>query len=312
MPSFNMRVHGIAVSTSDRSLHVFGVLPNGSPQVLRVSVDGKPMMRRSGLVAGLRDAPRRDTTFNKKVEDLWLVDGTGKGVLHFRKTGDALPDEVFSGVRIGAESFPRFLLSDQLLISLDEEPRAIWATGKGGGTGSTAMDCLAVRAYCWLGDAANVLLRDDAGRHVLVGKLPSDAIVSGGAVDLFADPKDGSAWVFMRRAGRLVQIDTKGKVSRQVQLAPPGSGRTVIADDLDRRAIWFTRVGADSITSLLRIDVDAPDLRPTVVSPDVPASSWMVPDLTGGVWMVGDEWIHRLNGRGEGIVGFRLNLPDSR
>ena len=86
----------------------------------------------------------------------------------------------------------------------------------------------------------------------------------------------------------------------------------MIAEDFDRRVIWFTRTGPDGVTALMRINVDAAELRPSVVAADVPESAWMVPDLAGGVWLVNDDWIHRIDGSGAGVVGVRVNAPSVR
>ncbi len=106
-PTLNLSVRGIAVSTRDQHLHVFGLLSNGFPQVIRISPDGSVVERRNGVLIPFE---LRENPFYRYIDEFWLRDDGGLGVLRFRGTPGQVPAELFSAVRVGDELLRDYLL----------------------------------------------------------------------------------------------------------------------------------------------------------------------------------------------------------
>jgi hypothetical protein len=175
-----------------------------------------------------------------------------------------------------------------------------WAAYGGVGDSSPiAMDCIASSGICWTGGADGLTRLDTAGAEILRARLKS---TSGPlrVTAVYADPRNGSVWA--RAEGRLVNVDTLGVMRGDIQLLEPRRAYWVsLTPDLDRRTIWFIR--ADSLGSeLARIDVDTPGAKPVVVATGVPKSAWLAPDLTGGVWVVSDRDIRRIDAAGKTLL----------
>jgi hypothetical protein len=68
--------------------------------------------------------------------------------------------------------------------------------------------------------------------------------------------------------------------------------------DRDRRMLWFTRPGVNRHTELAQIDFTAANPHVSVVANDVPSPIRLAPDLNGGVWLLTDKDVRRIDGRG--------------
>ena len=76
IPILSKRFHGIAVSSRDHYLHVFGTLDNGFPQVVRVSPDGKAE-RRDATFFGVELYQFETHHLDAYVDEAWLADSNG-------------------------------------------------------------------------------------------------------------------------------------------------------------------------------------------------------------------------------------------
>ena len=328
-PQLTQRVRGIAVSTRDEYLHVFGELYNGFPQVIRLAPDGSVFERRdAGFIGfGNHDAYEFDIPYARHVDEVWLADQGGRGVLSFRGAPGHLPASVMSTVRQGAGhilDYPR--QARWLVVSLDEAEPTLWIERGGGRTGPWfSIDCVGPLSICWLGQRDRVSLRDQIGQIITTVEHPN----AGGrriAEQVYADPRDGSAWVRFQY-DRLFHVDPTGAALTDMTL-----GRWSIDEmtaDLDGdRAIWFTRrrpEGSDELIridvgdwpyrtdyELIRIDVDDPALRQDVVAILAIGRQnryKLVPDLNDGVWLVTNNEALRFDRSGRTIVRASLDGP---
>ena len=308
-PTFNLSVAGIAVSVTDKRLHVFGHLSNGFPQVLHVSEDGARVERADAQFIGLEDGENR-SSYAQYIDELWLPSGNGHGALHFRGAAGALPPDVPASVRLGRELlriYPEH--PPAMLVAVDEIKNVAWiAQGGGGAVAPIAIDCLAARAVCWFGGEHNVQLRDESGR-VLATAQPARGVRedSSWAMAIYADPKDGSAWALLARSARLLHVGVDGTIVGDLKLTEPMRAYSIRATaDFENRAIWFTRRGSTALkTELVRIDLEDDAL--TVVAEDVPSLPHLAADLRGGVWVVSRSQASRIDRNGRVLVTVRLD-----
>jgi len=290
-PKLILNVLGVAVSTKDHRLHVFGYLSNGFPQVLHVAADGSAVQRTNAGFIGLDNGSTRFQD-GKYVDEVWLRDQGGRGVLRFRGNLAELPDDLFSAVRQGKEFLRSYAGLTQygvrLIVSVDEVENVAWIAQGGGGVSlPITMDCIARRSICWLGGERNVQLRDNTGGVLKTLPLPAGAHQeSRWATQIYADPKDGSAWVLLGRAARLLHVDANGTLRSDIPLTEESRSYSVsMTADLDHRAIWFTRSRSNK-TELVRVDLDHEDLPFQVMVDSVPALPFLASDLDGGIWLV--------------------------
>ena len=271
-PSLRPRVRGVSVSTRDEHLHVFGILTNGFPQVIRISPDGVVVDRRDAAFIGFDDGESLFTTY---VDEVWLSEDSGLGVLGFSGERGQLPVDLLTAVRQGGEhiaDYPRPRRRVPLLVSVDEAANAVWIERGGGFIGTwVSIGCVAALAICWLGQDGVVSLRDQTGEIPITFTFPDYRDLDNWADAIYADPRDGSAWVVFRQ-GRLVHVGRDGVVLSDLELTPRSDAYTLTTTaDLDRdRAIWFTRLGQEHRQQteyefeLVRIGVD--DLSQRVVA----------------------------------------------
>jgi hypothetical protein len=305
-PGFDLVVAGIAVSVKDKRLHVFGRLSNGFPQVLHVSEDGSNVERSDAEFMGFDNGEARPS-YAQYVDDVWLPNTNGYGALHFHGVAGALPGDVSPTVRLGRQfllyypEHPRWL---HLLVSVDEIRNAAWMAQGGGGIGTPiAMDCLASGAACWFGNMRNVELRDENGRVLATAQPPKGAQDdSSWATEIFADPKDGSAWALLGRSARLLHIGINGIIREELTLDQWPVQR--MTADFEHRAIWFARNGSSGHSPLVRIDLT--DGAQTVLTENAPSFPRLAPDLTGGVWAVSQSRVSRIDRTGR--VRFTVRL----
>ena len=299
----SLAVEGIAVSIRNEYLHVFGELYNGFPQVIRLAPDGSVFERRYSEFIGAGDP---SSPYARYVDEVWLTDHGGLGVLSFPGAPGRLPASLISAARQGVEhliDYPRPSPGNRLLISLDETENAVW-TVRGDGAPWTSIDCVGSLAICWLSGRGGVSLRNETGQIITTVDLRSGGR-GGSPKRVYADPRDGTVWAQLLRGG-LLHLNRDGAT-----LTYLATGSTALTADLDRdRVIWFTRRGTDRRTRLVRIDVDDPDLRQVVVAADVPFRPRMAPDLNGGVWLVTDDEALRIDRSGRTIVRAPLDGPN--
>ena len=302
-PPLSLVVQGAAVSTRDEYLHVFGELYNGFPQVIRLAPDGSVFERRNSEFIGVGNPT---SPFARYVDEVWLTDQGGLGVLSFPGAPGRLPATLISAARQGVEHLmdyprPRW---DWPLISLDETENAVWIVS-GGGAPWSSIDCVDRLAICWLGGRGGVSLRDETGQIITTVDLRGRG---GNPEHVYADPRDGSVWAQLRDGERLLHLGLDGATLTDLTLRAHYSFR-MTADLVHDRAIWFTRRRPDRQTELVRIDVDDPDLRQEIVAVDVPSLPKMAPDLNGGVWLVTDDEALRIDRSGRTIVRAALDGP---
>ena len=318
-PPLTQRVRGVAVSTRDEYLHVFGRLRNGFPQVIRLAPDGSVFERRDGLFIGVGDresAYDSESPFAPYVDEVWLADHGGLGVLSFRGATGRLPATLLSAVRQGGAYFTDYPRTDLWLVaSVDEAENAAWIAGRRGSPSAVfSIDCVGPLSICWFGRASEwpgwVLLQDQTGQTITTIERPG-ANQGDSAEQINADPRDGSAWVLFE-SGRLLHYDRGGVTLADLSLAEGSmaSSVTMTADFDHDRVIWFTRRRPDRQTELVRIDVDDPALRQEIVAVDVPSLPKMAPDLNGGVWLVTDNEALRIDDSGRTIVRAPLDGPN--
>lgn len=279
----------VAVSARDEYLHVFGQLANGFPQVIRISPDGSVVEQRDAAFIGpIRFAPAYDGF----VDEVWVAEPGKVGVVAFRGEAGALPQERRTAVREGGsliETWPRLGYVSGPLVAVDEVERTVRLepVASSGTSGSNAIDCVSALSTCWLGRGAGGTLRGFEVGTLATFQL-SDARPGLAAQTIFADPRDGGAWIFFSRY-RLVHVDRSGTILADTtltgELVPE-----VVSGDLERdRALWTAGGSGTGPYRLYRIDVDAPVLTLEEVA-QVPRYSRIVRDLQGGVWVVnGDE-----------------------
>ena len=309
-PPLTLGIVRVAVSTLDEYLHVFGRLRNGFPQVIRLAPDGSVFERRDGVFIGFGDYAPYDPGIPHAhhVDEVWLTDHGGLGVLSFRGTPGRLPADLMSAVRQGGGHIMDYPRQARLtVVSLDEAENAAWiARGGDSDRAWTSIDCVGPLAICWLSREGQVSLRDQTGQFVTTVELPG-AGLDNRVRRVHADPRDGSAWVWFG-SDRLRHVDRDGAMLADLTT---GAGYSFdMTADLDHdRAIWFTRLRPDRRTELVRIDVDDPDLRQDVVFVDVPRFLKMVPDLNGGVWLITGNEALRIDRSGSTLVRASLDGP---
>ena len=299
-PPLSLVVQGVAVSTRDEYLHVFGELYNEFPQVIRLAPDGSVFERRNSEFIGVGNPT---SPYARYVDEVWLTDHGGLGVLSFPGAPGRLPASLILAARQGVEhliDYSRPSPGNRLLISLDETENAVW-TVRGGGAPWSSIDCVDRLAICWLSGRGGVSLRDETGQIITTVDLRGRG---GNPEHVYADPRDGSVWAQSGR--RLLHLGLDGVILTDLTLA---TGGPVLTADLDRdRVIWFTRWVPDR-HELVRIDVDDPTLRQEIVAVDVPSLPKMAPDLNGGVWLVTDDEALRIDRSGRTILRAPLDGP---
>jgi hypothetical protein len=309
IPTTRLRVNGMAISTTDRSVYLLGELSNGFPQVVRVSEDGN-VGRVAGYYGHTYSASGID--FRPYVSELLLVDAGGVGVLRFTGSALTLPAALRASVRAGAALLDS-LGERSTMVSVDESVQGAWLE-RGGGTGrlgASAMDCIGAAALCWVAGSGGVELRDARGVA-----LARTAIDPRGAQPpiwpraVYANPADSSAWVLLSDQGRLLLVDRTGVVRQDVILIDKSRGYSLrLAADFDRNLIWFTR-SPDASVELVRMELGTPELRRSVTRLDgVPAVQHLVPDLAGGLWILGrQDQLVRVDGSGRVTKTVTLSL----
>ena len=310
VPTGKMRVNAMAISTADRSVFLFGELSNGFPQVVRVSEDGNV-----GRVAGFhgRTYSPSGIDFRPYVSELFLVDASGVGVLRFTGSAVTLPAALRASVRAGAALLDS-LDERTTMVSVDESVQAAWLE-RGGGTGrlgASAMDCLGASGLCWIAGSGGAELRD--ARGAVLARASIDARGDSAPIwprAVHANAADSSAWVLLRDQGRLLHVSRSGAVKQDVVLIDRSRGYSLrLAADFDRNLIWFTR-RPDSDVELVRMELGTPELRRTVTRLDgVPVVQHMVPDLAGGLWILGrGDQLVRVDGSGRVTRTVVLGTP---
>ncbi len=293
-PTSRLFVKGIAVSTTDRMLHVFGLLSNGFPVVLRIAPGGSAFERLNGLFIGLDDGIHRPV-YDDHLEEIWLPDRNGRGVLRFAGSLEDPPADLLAAVRTGHDQLHEYHQATRgavrLLVNVDEAESTAWIH-PGNVAFRSAVDCLAVLDFCWAAGRNEIVRQDTAGTILLrvpfASPDPPDLHYVTG---IHADPLDGSAWVVLGRIGHLVNVDTAGNVRHDMRLAGEQETWSLnVASDFDHRAIWFARIrlSADRSSTtreLVRLDLDGPELPQQVVA-SYPIGARIAPDLQGGVWLV--------------------------
>ncbi len=308
-PTSRLHVTAAAVSVADHRLHVFGALSNNYPQLVQISDDGQTVERSDATVIGPRGQPH---ALDRYVDDVWLIDGHGQGALDFKKTGVALPPELLTVIRRGAELMPADgkWTGDALLFSVDEAGRRAWfALGGGGFSTALSMDCAPALGLCWYGYEREAALVNETGTIVTRVPLPARAGSDQSyATDIFSNVRDSSAWVYQGRVGHLLHLDRTGAVRQDLVLAS-GQCCVVINADRERGLLWFTRVveAPKWHTELAQIDLNAADPQPRVVVPVVPSLPMIVPALSGGVWLVAMDSAYRIDHTGQRLFTVPLN-----
>jgi hypothetical protein len=307
-PTLELRVQHIAVSPADRRLHVFGRLSNSFPQLLRISPDGKSLERSGALAIGRESTDGRQRLHDQRVDDVWLVDQNGTGVLHFRRSNGELPARLSAAVRRGGQLLPTGPehQSGTLLVSVEDSVAWI-ERGGGGSQAALATDCVRALSACWVGREQEVFLRSDAGSILTRVQLPRDArhLDASWTTAVYADPRDGSAWVLLGRSARLLHVDRAGTIRREIELAELNQAYSVaLTADLDRHIIWFTRRGPQQM-ELVKLNVEG--AQQTFVLNQVRGVPRLVPDLQGGVWLVDYGQARRIDDQGRTVVTVELN-----
>jgi hypothetical protein len=330
-PTQRLTPHGIAVSTTDRRLYVFGTLSNGFPQVIRISMDGASVERSDGMIIEQVGAAGAHA-FDAYSDEVWLADANGHGVLHFPKPGADVPADVFSVLRKGSRTLREYLFalhqggeplrayltrsSGAMLVSVDEPAGAAWIEQGGGGARTAiSMDCVSAASICWVGYERDVVLRNAAGGTITSVRLSQDdhGCDAGCVTAIHADPHDSSAWMVLGRAGRLLHMDRAGAIRHDLKLTDARLwylgeiGSQILTADLDRRTIWFLRPGPGRGMELAQIDLNAADPQPRVVSSGVLALARLAPDLDGGVWLVTRDDVRRMDGNGRTLFTIALS-----
>ena len=303
-PTLRLNVLGIAVSPADKRLHVVGHLSNGFPQVVHVAPDGAPVERRNAEFIGVENGTAR--TPHAHAEEVWLVDAGSHRALRFQGLRGALPPRLSGVVRQGRDYLQYYPIMREnaglrLLVSIDERDDTAWITQGGGGlNASMAMDCLAMQSVCWLGGENDLRLRDESGRVLLTVALKF-------VTSVFADPTDASAWVLLGRAGRLLHIARDGTLHKDMTLTRQTEAFSLrVAADFERRQICFTRRATGGRNELLRMDLNSQTLTPVVISDNVPDLSHLAPDLSGGLWLVHQQSVTRLNANGRTLFTVQM------
>ncbi len=321
-PSWHVDVQRIAVSTQDRRLYLFGFLANGFQQVLSVSADGASVERHDGLILGVNRIYRTANAFDAYTNDVWIVDGGGVGVLRFHKNGAELPASLFAALRRGG-GFLRGPPSDEpsdLSASVDEARTAAWLEYRGV---IVAMDCAGAARVCWNGKGGEALLRNDTG--AVVTKVPLPSVPGHGdefAMAVFAESSDSSAWLWLFRSTRLLHVGRMGTTLGELQIGKPGwYYGPAFTVDRDRHTLWFTRIepvgavcGAPKIEcrmEIVQLDMRRATPEPHVIATIKPFASTSVslaPDLSGGVWLLVDQTVQRIDSTGRTL--FTVTLKD--
>jgi len=317
-PLLRTRIQGIAISTTDRRLHAFGVLENGFPQVLRIEPDGSSFSRLDGMFLGVGyDQP--DPVFHDHVDEIWLPDRNGHGVLRFDGTLGDPPADLLATIRMGHQHLQEYSQrpnrwAKRVVVNVDEANRAAWIhSGEGF---ASAVDCRADLSYCWA--AGNREIVRHATDGTVLGRIPMPRMGPSDwhyATAVFADPEDGSAWVFFRASGWLVNVDTAGVFRHELRLAHRGNAWSLnVVPDFDGRALWYSLGGLTAVRgylvrNLIRIDLADPELPHQVIamSPDI--GMFLAPDLEGGVYYVTWNRVTRFDRQGNAV--FTLELSPS-
>lgn len=321
-PGWHVEVQRIAVSTQDRRLYLFGFLSNGFQQILSVSPDGVQGERRDGKILGVSSVYHVSREFDAYTTDVWIVDGGGVGVLRFHKNGAELPTSLFAALRRGS-GFLRGPPNEEptdLSVSVDEPRGAAWLEYRGF---VVAMDCAGAARVCWNGKETEALLRNDTG--TVITKVPLPSVAGHGnefAMAVFSESSDSSAWLWLFRSTRLLHVSRTGATLGELQIGKPGwwHGPAFTADR-DRHALWFTRIepvgavcGAPKVEcrmELVQLDMRHATPEPRVVAtikPFASSSVWLAPDLSGGVWLVVDQKVRRIDSTGRTL--FTVSLKD--
>jgi hypothetical protein len=118
---------------------------------------------------------------------------------------------------------------------------------------------------------------------------------------------DASVWVVQGRAGRLLHIGRDGTIRQDLALTERTRSYSLrVAADLERRQIWFTRTNAAGKNELLRMDLNGQPLTPRVISGDVRALSHLAPDLNGGLWVLNQQSVTRMDKDGQTLFTVEL------
>ena len=243
-------------------------------------------------------------------------------MLRFHKNGAELPASLFAALRRGS-GFLRGPASEEptdLLASVDERHVAAWLEYRGH---VISMDCVGAAHICWNGRQVEALLRDDSGAVSTKVPLPGiehrdDEWVTA----TFAEPRDSSAWLWLARSTRLLHVSRSGTTLGELRIGKPGwFYGPAFTVDRDRHTLWFTRIepvgavcGAPKVEcrmEIVQLDMRRAEPEPRVIAtirPFASSSVSLAPDLSGGVWLLVDQNIRRIDSTGRTL--FTVSLKD--
>jgi hypothetical protein len=299
-PTYAIRPNKLVVSLSDAHLYVFGQLTNGLPQVIRVSPAGDSVQQSDGELVNAWG------NLDADVQDMWIADETGRGVLHLPLAPDhTLPVGYFEMVQPGSLSLSPNRTQPwsgfPVIVSLDEPRRMLWMDGSN--QYALSIDCWGDGPICWRGMQKSIELRGKGGVLLNATPLTDDSLVMERfyVTAIYANPRDSSALVVLGRSGRILLVDRNGSTRASLTVEDrPGMGFLCefrlqsCTADTDRRAMWYLSRTND----LVRVDVGETALTPTVVATHVEFRTRLAPDLHGGLWLVSDSVATRIDRNG--------------
>ena len=185
------------------------------------------------------------------------------------------------------------------------------------------MDCAGAARVCWNGKETEALLRNDTG--AVITKVPLPSVAGQGnefASAVFAESSDSSAWLWLTRSTRLLHVSRTGVTMGELQIGKPGWWyEPAFTADRGRHTLWFTRIepvgavcGAPRVEcrmELVQLDMRGATPEPRVIAIIKPFASTgvaLAPDLAGGVWLVVDQTVRRIDSTGRTL--FTVSLKD--
>lgn len=307
-PEPHVVVLGASRSRGDGHLLVFGALPNGYPQVIRISPDGTLIERRNAAHMSFSSMARG---FEADVSEVWVANGHRPGALRFDGSLAALPPGLTAAAGTSAAALADLTSPGTAppLVSVDEAGGTLHVQRASGSDRAITVDCAPALGRCWLGRAGTAVLQGADGSELARVAVQGPQF-GNNPRGTWIDPRDGSAWLHWQD-GRLFHVSPEGTVLSETALTPPERSYSVtVAGDLaQERVIWVRRSIVQGAYELARVEVDVnpPALRVVAFdTPGLPNAVELVADGAGGVWLVGPDRAVRVGPDGSALADVLL------
>lgn len=233
---------------TEKSIYVFGNIDIGTPEIIKISDDGRIRERISGTFYGVRTSGQ----IHKKDEyvgDYYFIDPIHQSFLKFSKKdpdyGDKFEASIFQG-EIKE-------LDRGVIVSINPLTKQMWISESEYNKESLAWDY--ENGICWKGIKGAIELYDKDNKLLKQIDLP----FYSNASKIFIDSSNKSIWAYLSQGYLLVKINQLGEIVSNIKMdwfARTGFQNIPMVIDFKRKFIWY----AGSNCSLLKMSFNGESL----------------------------------------------------